>query len=164
MRLYILVLVFASLSCTRSSETPSMTEPDADTAAVLAVHEEYINAWLAGSGSEERVMALFEDNSRIQPSSMTPIEGKENLRAFWFPDDGSKTIINRFDASVLDIKILDSLAVITYNSILDWTYDLNTIHIEQMQIGINTFVCRKQPDESWMIWRAMWTDVYVKAK
>lgn len=109
-------------------------------------------------------MELIAENARIQPNSLQPIEGKSEIRKFWFPKDSSKTIINDFQTEIISLKIYDTLAVSTHNSLLDWTYEKDSVSFGMLQKGINTTIYRKQPDNSWKIWRSMWTDISAEKK
>ncbi|MEZ4687788.1 MAG: DUF4440 domain-containing protein [Bacteroidia bacterium] len=126
------------------------------------LHSDYVDGWKAMD--ETRVMALLEDGARIQPNRMTPIEGKENIRDFWFPKDSSETIINRFETEIIHFTQKDSLAITTHTSLLDWDYKKDSLAFGMVQRGINTTVYRRQTDDSWKIWRSMWTDIEVKTK
>jgi ketosteroid isomerase-like protein len=129
---------------------------------ILNILQNYVDAWR--DMNEERVMSLFEENSIIQPNSLTPSVGKEEIRAFWFPKDGSITKINVFETELLGLNIIDTLAVTTHRSYLDWSYQKDTLNFGMVQKGISTTVYRKQQDQSWKIWRQMWTDIYAKRK
>ena len=130
--------------------------------AIRQVHEDYVDGWL--QNDESKVMALFLDDARIQPNRLAPIEGKNELRKFWFPKDGSKTIINRYETEIQHFDIQDTLANTTHHSILDWTYQQDTTTFSMLQKGINTTLYRKQADGSWKIWRSMWTDYYAESR
>jgi hypothetical protein len=94
---------------------------------------------------------------------MAPIEGKENIAGFWFPDDGSITEINNYVTKILSLTILDTIAVTTHSSILDWNYQKDSVRFGMIQTGINSTVYRKEGD-SWKIWRSMWTDIEAETK
>lgn len=124
--------------------------------AITQIHNDYVEGWKIMD--KERIMSLFEDGARIQPNKLMPIEGKENLRAFWFPEDGSITTINDFTTKIIHLAVLDTLAITTHLSMLDWSYTQDTFSLGMIQHGVNTTVYRKQPDTGWKIWRSMWTD------
>ncbi len=135
---------------------------DKNEKSVLALHKKYVEGWK--DMNEEQIMSLFEDGSRIQPNVLTPIEGKENIRNLWFPKDSSITVINTFETELLNLNIKDSIAITTHTTLLDWSYQKDTIQFGMIQKGINTTIYRKQKNESWKIWRKMWTDIYSKRK
>ena len=129
---------------------------------IRQIHNQYVNGWL--QADEEAVMGLLEENARIQPNRMKPIEGKSEIRMFWFPKDSSKTIINNYKTEIISLSIIDTLAISTHKSFLDWTFVKDTVTFGMLQKGINTTLYRKQSDNSWKIWRSMWTDIYVENK
>ncbi|NAS31842.1 hypothetical protein GTQ40_12720 [Flavobacteriaceae bacterium R38] len=146
-------------SCKSKKEDEDL---NTDNLEIKQLHADYVNGWL--EMDEEKVMGLLEENARIQPNRLKPIEGKPQIRAFWFPKDSSKTIINEYKTNLISINIIDTLAILTHNSLLDWTYQNDTTEFGMLQKGINTTIYRKQEDKSWKIWRSMWTDIYAKRK
>lgn len=136
--------------------------PNTDELEIRHIHSEYVNGWL--EMDEERVMGLLEENARIQPNTLKPIEGKSKIRMFWFPKDSSITTINDYRTEMISLSIIDTLAISTHRSLLDWTYQKDTITFGMLQKGINTTIYRKQTDNSWKIWRSMWTDIYAEKK
>lgn len=131
-----------------------------DEQLIRQVHAAYVGGWL--SGDEEKIMGLLVENSRIQPNSMKPIEGKSAIRDFWFPNDGSQTVINDYQTEIISLNILDSIAVSTHTSLLDWTYKKDSVQFGMLQKGINSTLYKKQADGNWKIWRSMWTDTHAE--
>ncbi|WP_297693261.1 nuclear transport factor 2 family protein [uncultured Eudoraea sp.] len=137
-------------------------QPDQDEQMIRQLHEDYVSGWL--SGDEEKIIGLLVEDSRIQPNSMKTIEGKKSIRDFWFPRDGSQTLINNYTTEIISLNILDTLAVSTHTSHLDWTYKKDSLDFGMLQKGINTTLYKKQADGTWKIWRSMWTDTYSETK
>lgn len=133
-----------------------------DASELRRINEAYLEAWLSDDASG--VLALFEAEARISPSSLCPIEGLEEMGAFWFPDDGSVTTIHRFEAEDLSASVLGDLAVTTQKTVLEWSYEKGDTRMGRVQEGIDTTVFRRQPDGGWKIWRKMWTDVAVRER
>lgn len=129
---------------------------------IRKIHNEYVKKWL--KSDEEGIMELLVEDSRIQPNTLKPIEGKSEIRKFWFPKDSSKTIINNYETEIICLDIMDTLAISTHESLLDWTYEKDSISFGLIQKGINTTIYKRQLDNSWKIWRSMWTDIYVERK
>ena len=159
--IFLWMLLPVSLAIT-SCDKKANENSGADEMEIRAVHDDYVNGWL--NSDEKGILQLFEENARIQPNMMAPIEGKSKIKKFWFPKDSSKTIINDYRTEIISINIIDTLALTTHKSILDWTYQKDTISFGMFQKGFNTTIYRKQPDNSWKIWRSMWTDIYVERK
>lgn len=156
------LLIFWVSGCDRNPKNKFDEQVDENETKIRQVHKDYVDGWV--QMDEEKIMGLLEENSRIQPNKLKPIEGKEKIRAFWFPNDSSKTTISQYKTEIISLNIMDSLAVTTHNSLLDWTYQKDSINFGMFQKGINTTVYRKQKDESWKIWRSMWTDIYQKSR
>ncbi|WP_430966478.1 YybH family protein [Spongiimicrobium sp. 2-473A-2-J] len=157
-----LLLLLTVLSCKErivQAGEPPMGE---DEIQIRQLHTDYVNGWI--DNNEGQIMGLLEENARIQPNSLMPIEGKQQINAFWFPKDGSSTKINTFETEILNFQLLDTLAITTHSSLLDWTYKKDTLQFGRVQKGVNTTVYRKQGDGSWKIWRSMWTDIDIKNK
>lgn len=153
------LLALFVLGCSEK-QPKELTNPEA--LKIRQVHDDYVNGWL--QADEEKVMGLLAEGAMIQPNKMTPIEGKPEIRKFWFPNDSSKTTINEFQTKIISLNVFDTLAVATHTSLLDWTYEKDTVTFGMIQKGINTTVYIKQVDSSWKIWRSMWTDIKVEAK
>jgi ketosteroid isomerase-like protein len=125
-------------------------------AAIEKIQRDYVYYWL--KLDENRLMNLIDDNASIQPNTLKPIVGKENIRAFWFPNDGSKTTINEFTTKIVHFSMVDNLAITTHHSFLDFTYEKGTTLLKSKQKGINTTIYKQQQDKTWKIWKSMWAD------
>ena len=154
-----LLSILILFSCQKEGDKTNL---DPETKSILNLHQSYIDGWL--EMNESKVVDLFEENSRIQPSSLNPVSGKENIREFWFPKDGSQTIIHAFETELLGVAIKDTLGISTHKTLLDWSYEKDTIKMGMIQEGITTTLYRKQEDSSWKIWRQMWTDIKATPK
>ena len=155
----ILILFLSIAGC---ENQPPPDNIDGDEIKIRQVHADYVEAWL--SSDEEKLMDLLVEDSRIQPNMFTPVDGKANIRAFWFPNDSSQTVIHEFKTNILSINLLDTIAISTHDSYLDWSYRKDTIRFGMVQQGINTTLYRKLTDGSWKIWRSMWTDIAAEPK
>ena len=78
-----ILLVSLSISTQESgsSENPTMTKQDDDTAAVKKLAEEYTAAW--GSGDPELLLSCYADDAVVIMSYEEPIVGKEALRELY---------------------------------------------------------------------------------
>jgi len=124
-----------------------------------SIEEKYTKGWL--SNTPETVLDLFTPDARIQPSSLCPIDSLHNIKKFWFPGDGSVTIIDSFTTELLHVKVMDTLAVSTKKDYLEWTYINGSTRFGRKQKGIVTTLYKKRGND-WKIWRQMWTDYEVK--
>ena len=160
-RLTCLVLTSFLLACSNQENNPAF-EQNPDKEAIIKIHDDYLDGWKKDDRS--LILSLFEKNARIQPSSLTPVEGIENLKAFWFPDDGSSTTVNIFESELLGFDLRDSLAIATRQFYLDFDYAKDSFKMGRQQKGISTTIYRKQDNEQWKIWRKMWTDIDIQEK
>ena len=158
-RFIIAALIIFSISCNSFNiDDKTSASNTADKELIRNLQKEYVSQWL--KGNEEGVLSLFTQEARIQPSSLCPIDSLKNIRNFWFPKDGSHTIIDHFDIQPLNIYIDRDTAVSTGISTLDWRYEKDTVKFKVSQKGIETTVYKRQKDNSWKVWRQMWTDLY----
>ena len=155
----LLFLVVFIWSCKKEITGQDATTHDQE---IRQIHKDYVNGWL--EMDEEKVMGLLEANARIQPNRLKPIEGKAAIRAFWFPKDSSVTTIHDYKTEIISLNIMDTLAVSTHTSLLDWTYHKDSLSFGMIQKGISTTIYRKQTDNSWKIWRSMWSDIVAENK
>src|SRR4029077_17095999 len=143
LRFLIAVLIIFSMSChDKGASSKSDMNKNPDEASIRNLQKEYVSQWL--KGSEEGVLSLFLEGARIQPSSLCPIDSLKNIQNFWFPKDGSHTIIDHFDIQPFFIYIDGDTAVSTGISLLDWRYEKDTVKFKVSQKGIETIVYRRQ--------------------
>ncbi|MEM9052415.1 MAG: hypothetical protein AAGC47_10220, partial [Bacteroidota bacterium] len=64
--------------------------------------------------NKNKIMSLFEEGARIQPSGLAPIEGIDHIELFWFPNDSSKTTIFEYKTELVALKMMDTLALSTH--------------------------------------------------
>lgn len=78
-----ILLVSLSISTQKSgsSENPTMTKQDDDTAAVKKLAKDYTAAW--GSGDPELLLSCYADDAVVIMSHEEPIVGKEALRELY---------------------------------------------------------------------------------
>lgn len=128
-----------------------------DEKSIRRVAQRYAEAWL--KGDEAEVMALFEDDAIIVPSGSGSLKGIRALKAYWFPDDSSRTAIHIFTNEILEIFIEGDMAQSSQKTFLSWSYEKETTKISKDQWGFAMTIYRRQTDGAWRIWRHMWTDV-----
>ena len=138
-------------------------DDDDDATAIRKINMAYLSNWL--KNDEAGVLDLFEEGARISPSSLCPIDSLSNMRQFWFPKDGSKTTVHRFEADEISMKIISKdLACTSQKTLLEWSYEKGETKMGRIQEGIELTVFRKQKNGAWKIWRKLWTDVASKER
>ena len=161
MKKLLLIIGIVLIGCTSENQNTNK-QIKKDEVQIYKLHNDYIDGWK--EMNEEKVMDLLEENSMIQPNRLTPIIGKENIREFWFPKDSSITLINKFNTEIISLNFRDSIAILIYESHLDWDYRKDSIDFGMIQKGINTTIFRRQNNMNWKMWRSMWTDIVVNQK
>ncbi|MCX2679807.1 hypothetical protein OOZ15_07650 [Galbibacter sp. EGI 63066] len=151
--------IFDGLYKAKTSENKSSGQAES---TIRQIQKDFVNGWK--TMDEEKIMALMDKNARLHPDGINPITGNADIREYWFPKDGSKTIINEYNTEILSLNILDTLAVSTQKSMLDWTYEKDTIRFSRLQKGIGSMIYKKQPDNSWKIWRSIWMNLSMEKK
>ena len=92
------ILVFVLSSCSGTKQNHELGQGDRTIIAGMIL--DYQNAWLANDSA--KILNLFADTASIVPSGMRPIHGKKSIVQFWWPNDGSITVINNYKISVLE--------------------------------------------------------------
>lgn len=132
--------------------------PQQDEKAIREINQAYVSAWLAGD--EHGVLSLFEEGGSITPGGAGYFEGHEEIRSFWFPNDGSVTTIEEFTNEIVYLTHEDDVIVSCSNSILSWSWQLGEDRLAQDQEGYALTFYRRQDDGSWKIWKQIWSDVW----
>jgi ketosteroid isomerase-like protein len=130
-----------------------------DAEKIKKVNADYVEHWL--DGDKTGVLSLFEKDAVLSPSGMAPVKGIQAIEQFWFPDDSSITTIHKFTNEIKNLEIEKDIAYSTQKSFLSWSYRKRGTLIKKDQWGVEVTVYRKQSDQSWKIWRQLWTDLKV---
>jgi uncharacterized protein (TIGR02246 family) len=127
----------------------------ADSVAVRTVQNEYVRAWLADDTTA--VLGTFTVDAVIIPPGTSPKVGRDAIRDYWWPRDGSRTRITSFD---LEVHEMGGRAPLVYSrgaSRLSWTYDRDTTHQVSTDVAsFNLMLLKRQDDGSWRISHQMW--------
>jgi ketosteroid isomerase-like protein len=134
----------------------SYSQSDVDL-KIRKVNSDYVSSWL--NNDKEGILSLFEKTAMLSPSGLRPVKGIKDIEQFWFPNDSSVTTIHTFTNEILNLSIDGDLAHSTQKTFLSWSYVKGGTTIKKDQWGIALTVYRRQADNSWKIWRQLWTDV-----
>jgi ketosteroid isomerase-like protein len=139
--------------CAEAPESSrSLTAPDSS--AIEAVRAEYMRAWLADDTSG--VLATLDSAAVLLPPGRLPVTGRGDIRAFWWPTDGSHTTITAFDWTLEELRGTGELAFSRGISTLAWRYVKDTLRAEQTSRSNNLTIFVRATDGSWRIFRQMW--------
>lgn len=128
----------------------------ADEAALRALDDAYVEAWLtAEAGAQEKaVLALFARDAVIMPGGgLPPEDGIQNLKNFWFPDGASPTTVTHFTHDIDDIDVSGELGVVSGRYTLSFVYENQTVS----QAG-NYLIVAETAGGEWRIKRMIWND------
>jgi len=129
-----------------------------DIEEVKKVFGEYYSAWL--KNNEEAVMKTLTKEAVIVPQGLSPKKGMEEIRNFWFPKDGSKTTITRFDYKIEDLKVDLNTAFVRSSSVLSFEYEKDGQKIiKNNQNQVHTTYMERQNDGTWKVTCKMWSSV-----
>ena len=148
------ILVFVLSSCSGTKQNHELGQGDRTIIAGMIL--DYQNAWLANDSA--KILNLFADTASIVPSGMRPIHGKKSIVQFWWPNDGSITVINNYKINVLEINGNQEWAYAYENGRLSWSYSKGDFHMSKDQESYEITIFRKSASE-WKIVRRIWTDL-----
>lgn len=118
----------------------------------------YVEAWRAGD--QEGVMSLFDDDAVIIPSGSTPREGIDALESFWFPEDGSTTVIDAYETTIDGYRVHGDLAWWWGRGMLSftWTSAEGEVFSVEDRKSTYTAIARLDPDGRWRFVHRAWAD------
>lgn len=125
---------------------------------VIAAHiETYRTAWLAGDAAA--VKALFYPDAVFLPHhGLSPVIGLDALSAFWWPPDGPKVEITRFELPTERIEGTRELVYAWGRQVLEWTQTDSKGVIRTRTRGNHLTIFRRT-SEGWKIALQMSDDV-----
>lgn len=122
---------------------------------VKTIYEQYFAAWLRADSSA--LLAQMKPTATLMPPGLPPVLGLAAIRDYWFPKDGSRTTVTRFDFELDDLQVDGNLAYLRGHSTLSFTYEKggqkttksNLVHQRLM-------VLERQEDERWLVVCHVW--------
>lgn len=125
-----------------------------DSADIEAVRAAYVKAWLADDTLG--VLATLDTGAVLLPPGRLPLQDEREIRAFWWPDDGSRTTITAFDWTLDEMVGTGELAFTRGVSTVEWRYVKDTVRAEQTTRSTNLTILVRGADGRWRILRQMW--------
>ena len=152
---YILLptLFFLLISCSTPITNDLSNE---DQEAISQMITDYVDGWLAGDSS--KVMSLFHEDAIILPSGMDPIEGNDNMAAFWFPDDGSMTEIHSYTIRVVELDGNKDWAYTREEGDLSFSYSNDDFSMSRKSHSSAITIFGRDDQGKWKISRRLWSD------
>ena len=126
----------------------------ADERAIRHIDSLYVAAWLRDDTAA--VLRTLAPDAVLMPAGQRPLATPNDIRAFWWPTDGSRTKILTFYRVIDEIAGDANLAWVRGTDTLTFTYDKGQTHSQLASRSMTLAVLRRQPDGSWRISRMMW--------
>ena len=143
---------FLMLSIPACSGTDDESLSSVEIEAIKAASHVYGTAWL--SNDPEAVMATLTNDAVIVPSGMSPIQGEEAIRAFWWPEDSPPTHVTEFSSTEEEAGGYGGFGFVRGTFTLRFQYDGGDFSSG----GTYLSLMRCLPDGSWRISHRMWSD------
>jgi histidine triad (HIT) family protein len=118
----------------------------------------YYEAWRRNDSAA--VMRTLAQQVVIMPQGLPAKKDAAEIREFWFPQDGSRTTVTRFDVEIQDLKLDLNTAIVRSNSILSFRYEKDGQIMQrdnQAQQHLTHLV--RQKDGSWKVGFKMWSNI-----
>jgi ketosteroid isomerase-like protein len=125
-----------------------------DSSDIAAVRAAYVQAWLADDTSG--VLATLDTAAMLLPPGRLPLKGEREIRAFWWPSDGSRTTITAFDWTLDEMVGTREMAFTRGISTVEWRYEKDTVRAQQTTSSTNLTILVRGTDGRWRILRQMW--------
>ena len=141
----------AILACAPAGPRPLGS---ADEGAIRQVDSLYVAAWLRDDTAA--VLRTLAPDAVLMPAGQRPLATPNDIRAFWWPSDGSRTKILTFHRVIDEMAGDADLAWVRGTDTLTFTYDKGHAHSQLASRSMTLAVWLRQPDGSWRISRMMW--------
>ena len=125
-----------------------------DSSAIETVRSAYVSAWLANDTAA--VLATLDSGAVLLPPGRLPVSGHSDIRAFWWPSDGSHTTITGFDWTSEELVGAGPLAFSRGLSTVAWRYEKDTVRSAQTTRNTTLTILGRGDDGRWRILRQMW--------
>lgn len=128
-----------------------------DRIALHRLDSAYVDAWLRDDTAA--VLATLAPDVVLMPAGVGPLRGDSAIRAFWWPHDGSRTRVTAYQSTIDEIDGTPELAYIRGTGAMSFTYQKDTVRIQQTSRNMTLTIAARRPDGSWRIRRRMWGNV-----
>lgn len=150
---FVLVAALSALGCGRAGvATGELTA--ADRAAIMRVDSAFVQGWLRDDTTA--ALSAFAPDAVLHPPNSAPVTGREAIRAYWWPTDGSTTKITKFDRQIDEIAGSHDVAFIRGRSELGWVYTKAGKSQAQTGRSASIMIARRDSAGTWAISRSIW--------
>ena len=135
--------------------SPAMTLSDADRAAIRRLDSTFVSGWLEDDTTA--VLSVFSPDAVLLPPGAAPIAGLAAIRAYWWPADGSRTTITRFERALTEVQGSSPMAYARGTATLAWRTTKGGRTTSQTSRSTDLMVYAKDSSGRWRLTRQMWT-------
>ncbi len=151
----LVALALSAASCADTADPGPAALTDAQRAAVLSVDSSFVRAWLRDDTTA--VLAAFSPDAVLLPPGGSPVRGREAIRDYWWPHDGSHTRIVTFTRDVLEVDGSADLAYVRADATLGWDTVKDGKEATQSSRSQDLILYRRGADGRWRVIRQMWS-------
>ena len=154
--LFLGTTIFILAAC-NSSEQAGYGLSAKDVAALKALHQNYVTAWLQDDTTG--VLQTLASEAVLMPSNVGPVKGMAEIKNFWYPNGGSRTKITAFDANLEEVHGSGDMACLRGTSRIAFTYEKDGNKSELTNNGMFLTIAQRQSSGAWRITHQMWGPV-----
>lgn len=129
----------------------------ADVAAIRALDRAYVEAWLIGDS--DAVLCVFADDAVIIPAGMQPIHGHAAMQQFWWPDDGSKTVVDSYETRIEQVRGSAGTAWAWGTGRLVFTWEKEGHSSVHTSDSVFTMVAQRDARGDWKMTHRTWSNL-----
>lgn len=147
------IVVGAELGCSKAAADRLALSPN-DERAIRALDSTYVAAWLRDDTTA--VLGTLASNAVLMPAGHRPLPTPPEIRAFWWPTDGSHTKLLTFSRTIDELAGGPNIAYVRGTDSLAFTYEKGGATTNQRSRSMTLSVVQRQADGQWRITRMMW--------
>jgi ketosteroid isomerase-like protein len=142
-------------ACHAGPVHPTLTT--ADSMALRALDQAYVEAWLADD--TVAVLRTLAPDAVMMPAGARPLTTPDAIRDFWWPSDGSHTRITQYTTTIDEMAGGPFLAYMRGTGRLTFTYVKDTLRLHQTTRTMTLTLLTRAPDGRWRIRSRMWAPI-----
>ncbi len=147
-----LAAVLGAASCGSAEQGSTLAEQDS--LAVVEAIGAYVQGWRTDDTTG--VLNTLDTEAVLVPAGILPITGREAIRNFWWPRDGSTTTILQYDDRIEEVTGTNAMAVVRSVGSLAFRWERGDQSIENTNHNRSFTILRKNADGRWLITHRMW--------
>lgn len=148
----VVVVTLAVLGCGRVAGLS-----DAERAEIRELDAAYVDAWLRDD--TVAVLATLAADAVLMPAGQRPLTDLDAIRDFWWPRDGSRTVITAYTTTIDEIGGGPEVAYVRGTGQLAFTYEKDGVSNQITSRNMTLTIVRRGVDGRWRILRRMWGPV-----